>query len=342
MASFLRIFVTIYLLVGGLLTWLAFSLQPYYGDLTRIGGFLENDFGWNLPQEKFKQPLFTCARSLSKYDRYYDVVVVGDSFSMNKEYGWQNYFVNTTGLSLLTFHQDDVDINKLLQHPQFRQYPPRLFIIEQVEHGIQHSLLHFNKPAGVKKLSAVSDTIPIKRLHQAPEHFSRQTNKVLRMDEPIHYIKKNVERFFGSSNVFRYHLKRHNLFSCRRSDEILIYYGDRWKDEIETEEWSKVEQRFADLQETIESNGRTKMVTMIAPDKTSIYNKYIDNLGYPYRSVLTHLPGKREVRLAPAEKWLQERVDAGGVDVYLPNDTHWGFEGHKTTAAAIIDQISTW
>jgi hypothetical protein len=342
MTLFLRIFVSIYLLVGGLLTVLAFSLQPYSGDLTRTGGFLENDFGWNLPQEKFKQPLFTRANSLSKYDRYYDVVVVGDSFSMNAEYGWQNYFVNATGFSLITFHQDEVDINELLQAPRFRQSPPRLFIIETVENGIQSSLQHFAKPAEVIKLSAFSDTIPIKPLNQTRDPFSRQTKMALRLDEPIHFVKMNVKRLFGSYKVFRYHLKQQSLFSCRRSDEILIYYGDRWKDGISTEEWGKVEQRLADLQEAIESNGRTKMVTMIAPDKTTVYNKYIDNLEYPYRSVLKRLPGKREVRWAPLEKWLQERIDAGGVDVYLPNDTHWGYEGHKTAAAAILHQITNW
>lgn len=342
MLSFLRVFITIYLLAGGLLTWLVLSMQPYSGDLTRIGGFLENDFGWNLPQEKFKQPLFIRANSLLKYDRYYDVVVVGDSFSMNSEYGWQNYFVNATGLSLLTFHQDDVDISELLQTPQFRQCPPRLFIIEGAENGIQHRLRYFKKPAIMKKIATLSYTIPIKPLHETPEHFPRQNNIVSRMDEPIHYIKMNVKKLFGSSKAFRYRLKRRNLFSCRRSDEILIYYGDQWKNEIEAGEWAKVEQRFADLQETVESNGRTKMITMIAPDKTTVYNKYIDNLEYPYHSVSSSLPGKRNVRIAPLEKWLQGRIDAGGVDVYLPNDTHWGFEGHKAATAAILEQVTSW
>jgi hypothetical protein len=83
-------------------TALALWVQPIEGDLTRLGGFTENDFGWNEPQQQFSSALFKLTGE-QKYDRYYDVVVLGDSFSnANPRAQWQNYFVRATGLSLVT------------------------------------------------------------------------------------------------------------------------------------------------------------------------------------------------------------------------------------------------
>lgn len=43
------------IVVAGLL-FSSTLLQPFSGDLTRIGGLSERDFGWNAPQRKFVPP----------------------------------------------------------------------------------------------------------------------------------------------------------------------------------------------------------------------------------------------------------------------------------------------
>lgn len=62
-----------------------FYFQPYWGPLTRKSGYLENNFGWTQPQEIFDKPLFRIAKSVAEYDKYYDVVVIGDSFSHDEK-----------------------------------------------------------------------------------------------------------------------------------------------------------------------------------------------------------------------------------------------------------------
>ena len=75
-------------------------VEPLEGDLTRLGGFTENDFGWNEPQQQFSSPLVSL-EGKHEYDQYHDVVVLGDSFSeAYPKAQWQNYFVRGTGLSL--------------------------------------------------------------------------------------------------------------------------------------------------------------------------------------------------------------------------------------------------
>ena len=45
------------------------------------------------------------------------------------------------------------------------------------------------------------------------------------------------------------------------------------------------------------------------------------------------------MHLLRVEQSLQQKIQSGIVDVYLPNDTHWGVEGHKTMAQALVEYL---
>jgi hypothetical protein len=64
----------------------ALWLEPLRGDLTRLGGYAENDFGWRTPQAVFDPPLAVGPDR----DEALDVVVFGDSFS------WQSAQMHQT------------------------------------------------------------------------------------------------------------------------------------------------------------------------------------------------------------------------------------------------------
>jgi len=111
-------------------------MEPESNELTRMGGYLENEFGWNAPQEHFAKPMFDMARSIEDYKRYYDVVVLGDSFSENQSHGWQNYFARESGLSVITFRLGRVKPDDILNSQVYRKQPPKLFIYQIVERNI--------------------------------------------------------------------------------------------------------------------------------------------------------------------------------------------------------------
>lgn len=81
-------------------------------------------------------------------------------------------------------------------------------------------------------------------------------------------------------------------------------------------------------------------MVMVATDKSTAYSEYIINKSSPsYKSIFTRLSGNKGVRFAPVEEFVKEQIKSGTQDVYLPNDTHWGSEGHKVAASAIIDML---
>src|SRR5690606_18647508 len=115
-ALFLAVYAALTLSVLGLAAW----LEPFEGDLTRIGGKSENRYGWNAPQAVFPRNL---GRYWAPGGQAYageDVVVFGDSFSHmgrgdGRNFGWQNFFIAATGHSLLTFNHGNRDIEDWLR-----------------------------------------------------------------------------------------------------------------------------------------------------------------------------------------------------------------------------------
>src|SRR4051794_22877141 len=72
------------------------------GDLTRIGWFSENEFGWHGEQHRFVPPLAPAAT----LDGRYEIVAVGDSFTA-EEYNpgatWPHFLARDTGLNVGIF-----------------------------------------------------------------------------------------------------------------------------------------------------------------------------------------------------------------------------------------------
>ena len=149
-------------------------LQPINGVLTRLGGYSENEFGWNLPQERFKSRMYVSGK-YGLYDKNYDVVVLGDSFTnhmrdevMHPAGYWPNYFVNATGLDLIAYNSRDTNIRKLIESDGFKKFPPRLFIFQIVERDLIWSF------SGVK-----SDCIAGKNPDNDPNMFTIEGSKNL-------------------------------------------------------------------------------------------------------------------------------------------------------------------
>jgi len=83
------------------LSFFVFWLEPYTGDLARIGGFKENEYGWNSFQKRFKKCHYTLGANIKDYNKHFDIVTIGDSFSVNEAQSWQNYLALSSNASLL-------------------------------------------------------------------------------------------------------------------------------------------------------------------------------------------------------------------------------------------------
>ena len=330
--------------VWAIVTWFVFTTPPFVGDMTRIGGYSETLFMPRIPQEQFSEPGYTKAVGLQGYTNAYDVVVIGDSFSQEEAHGWQGFLAEKTGWSILTFHRENIDISQLVRSEVFVEHPPQILIYEMVEHGVHG----FSFKDRSEPLSVSAEQQPFVELPIFPDSIEREKPSPqdlfsLDIQHGMHRFKRWLKRVTGSSTkVYRLALSRSDLFSNKASDEILIYRGDFWKNEVSTEQWASVGGMISDMQSLVQSNGKTLFVLMIATDKATVYRPYIIDSPMPILSAvdLLNLPAK--LNLVPMEQHLSTAVSEGSAkDIYLANDTHWGSVGHALAADCLLDYLKT-
>lgn len=347
-------------LVG--LTLSAISFPAYTGVLTRIGGFSEDDFGWQEPQQAFPSPLFTTANSAEEYKRYYDIVVIGDSFSHDQEKGWQNYFVEQTGLSVITFHHG-VPLDRVLNAKMFKDNPPLFFVVESLE---QYSLSRFaaynvyGSTVVVGAQSVSTGVVTLVRHEHKKEQIKNYKNLPLeeRIGQRRHNLEKAVERYLrpvqwlaglkqlhgtgddndAVSEVYPLPLKERLKLFSNKLDDILLVYGKDLTKVTEGDLLRLAAIGLRRLQDKVEGNGHTRFVLMIFPDKLSVYAPMLEDRTLAPPSLIPTLAQlyPSQVRLDLA---FRRAMKKPVVDLYLPNDTHAGFEGYRIAADVLTDYL---
>lgn len=325
--------------------------EPVTGDLTRLGGHFEEQFGWREPQQAVARSRFKLAQSLHDYDRYYDVVVLGDSFSADNDKGWQNWFYEQTGLTIISFTMakpkgeastsSGLDIESVVGSAQFKSHPPRYFIFESVERNVVSNLSLYASKAlagehSIEGLGRASLTVPrTVNLQRKSIERSNSLGAELRIQQAVNIVTKTFIRFFGRDEKTRiYDLNTNNLFSNRLSDRLLVLADDA-KKELSKEGFNHAIDGLRAAQAYVERNRSTHFMVLLFPDKLSVYADYLKN---SYDGIPSYLPLLSEKYQFPQLLPVYKKALENGVrDLYLPNDTHAGYFGHRLAAEVLIN-----
>lgn len=319
---------------------LAWWLQPLYGDLTRVGGHAERDFGWNEPIQEFHPLLST----FGDWTHPVDVLVLGDSFAnLRPHQQWQNWLATRTGWRIHTLDKHLVDISELTASPLFKKYPPRVVIWNNIERDLKNEYSAQTEQCGK---NAVVEVPPLKT-HAAdesalPQLITRpQALSELNPAFPRRWLLRAIEHSIGleSSETLNAKLVRSDLFSNRFSSNLLLFRKDFARASWEQKDLNRISCGYSELAKKFESNGVTRFVTALAPDKSSAYRPWlVDTESIP----ASHLPTILDKHLVPDARLdiaLAKAIAAGTKDVYMPNDTHWGSAGHRLAAEAILTML---
>ena len=332
----------------------SYYLQPLSGDMTRVGGYAENDFGWNQPQRVFANAPFL---HLSQYDQYADVLVLGDSFSFGSLDGsvnmtWQQFFSDSTGLTVATINhytkfepiaQYGPDLlYKIVNGETFQNHPPRLFILEVIERQLDilpiwagncqlgHTIEH--KP-DIKQNPSPPNLVEVNRKTKPPS-----------LQQQIGYARKYLyglvsKHWDKDQAVYQVEMSTPKLFSNKLSDKLLGYKDDfkilTWNDQY----LANIRCNLMNAQNLVQKNGKTLFVAMIVPDKLSAYSNVLKDKSYLNTSIIDRLAADPSLNLVRIDRPLSKLIDDGVVDVYLPNDMHWGYRGHEAAAAALVQYL---
>src|SRR5690242_13200298 len=131
------------LFIGGGI-YAAVSFEPLVGDLTRLGGFAEKDYGWNGEEEQFVPPLAEQA----SLDGHYPIIVLGDSFSTRTSadrqtpFGsfWTDFLAADSGFRVGVFSIENYSLADILGSHEVQRNPPRLIVLELSERSLKKRL----------------------------------------------------------------------------------------------------------------------------------------------------------------------------------------------------------
>lgn len=343
-------------LVAALVLPLAHALDPPDGDLTRMGGFAENRFGPSAPQAIFVPPLVEALQPGTPYD----VVVMGDGFSSpdpsdgRTPYGhyWTDHLRNLTGLSVGVLHLDETPLAAYLASAGFRERPPRALVLEVAERDLPVRTAALPAPAEsllrAPALTVVSQARGAKASPLTPKPMERTAQPWPRarahawtappvghaMDILVKAVPRALlnlpapsvqERTLVYAGLFSSAASTSSLF---RADDFLPWRADRALLE-------ERRRRLRALQAAVEANGRTRFLLMVAPDKGTVYADFLLEPPTVRSAVEEVLADDRTLHLAPLASGLKALAVGGVIDLYKPNDSRWGTEGHQYVARVV-------
>lgn len=319
------------------------NLQKLSGELTRLGFYPESDFGWSGEQYHYQPPL----KEMGVLNEPYDIVVIGDSFSthpsgklLSSEVFYPNALVKNTALRVGVFHIKHQPVLELLKNLSEQDTPPTTIIYQTVERSMKSRLSHH--PVCPDKL--YQPTLNNDRIdHKEPAFnlvgFSQDTNTgISDFGYAGKYLFAQLTGHKLNRRVIRSRLSSNDLFSNKKSDQALFLDGDFAKSSWSIRDWEIMKCSALHMQNIVQKNGKSKFVFMVSPDKSTIYESYVtDREMPPSRLALLESEGFNFLRL---DQLLSKYVEDGSVDLYLPNSTHWSYEGHEIVAMEIIKYLN--
>lgn len=337
-----RLFIIItYFSLGIGISFLVWTLEPYKGDLTRIGGYTENDHGWNDPQQSFPESEVIDATGLDDYNKPFDILILGDSFSNIHKGGpydsWQEHLIRSTGMSLIRFHLARLNPTDLIKHPQFLEHPPKLIIFQIVERGLQGALHHLTQPIespSQKSFQAVDFKL-IEGHSKDMIRWPRDTSPSQSFNTAAHFLKTKFKHLTSSRRKTLSFSLTKACFSSTKNSTLLTFFGDLDRNPLTEGSWKKISARFENLSDLL--GAHAPFALMIAPDKSSVYTPWIES-DHSFTSGIDRLTlsGVKTINLLEP---LRKGVEEGLLDIYLPNDSHWGSMGHKIAADTILEEV---
>lgn len=338
---------------AGLAAW-GWLLGPAVGDLTRIGGLSERDFGWS---GAVRAPRGVDRRLLSQDELFGgadpgDVLIFGDSFSMpsQSDTDWGAQLAANRGLRVRVVLCQDFALAARWAMTEGLERP-RAVIMESAQRLVGSRALGAWQAHGA--CAAPGPVLPlvlpnISGAHPGTSLVHRRTG-FESMDELMSrgVTAIRVRLFGGTQSVLALPLTCDGTgptFSCRSRCTLLVLEDDvvnqsakAWK-QFGVPPEHAAERVGCALRQllTVLDGAGVPVLFMIAPDKTWAYEPWITRrMDDPCVDLFTEAHRALGGRVVEIMEPLRSAIGRGEADVYWPDDTHWGPAGAFIAAEAV-------
>jgi len=318
------------------------KMEQYSGSQTRLGGYLERDYGWNDQQTYFRPSLFVQFGTIEEYTKPVELVVIGDSFSY-VDNSWIYFLLQEHKVSVLFMHIDRVSMQQLLANDIFRKNPPRHLVLQSAEglaflrfRRIANQLKGFSQNVAILDPGTLAPKLPAQEFKPYQVARSQELTFNERMSiTGDYYLKKLRRRLLGDGamGIVEVQLDCDNCFSSAMKGIFLSESSALDRGAYKLMYRDAAINGLIAMKRTIETNGYTKFHATVFPNKLNMYVGYTEIENNP--TIFTPPIPMEDTNFIDLSPGLQNAISTGVRDVYLPNDHHMGSPGFALAAEII-------
>lgn len=322
-----------------IIAYIAFlSLYPKpKGDLTRVGNLIDKtDYSVQF-SEAFREQKHYSLLSQTEDQHTFDILTIGDSFSQQRQSGYQNYLAKDGTVSVLHYDQSCNPIQtlrNLLNSSFFDEITVEYVLIQSVERYFVYN----NQVAGSAKTFSLEDfknkPIPPPSPPKTPQFFSAST-----VQFPVFNFLYLFDDNAFFSKVYRVRTAEPQFSFGNR--ELLFHHEDllMCKFNNDPKRVESLNKELNQLCQQLQSRG-IKLIVMPSPDKMSAYHEYIENKSdYPKPLFFECIKSlEKDYIFIDTKSLVRALIEEGKKDVYYYQDTHWS----PVATEAIADEIKSY
>jgi hypothetical protein len=326
--TFLAAFLGLVLAWAATFNALSAFVEPVSGDLARIGGWAERDFGGRGPAAPMQIRANGGAGA-----RPPDVLVLGDSHSHPNV--WQTALAEATGLEPLTCSYWTAGAIARWTRWAARQ-PARAWVLQVAE---RHIVADWASPGSAECPAPVPLPVGAGQTAGRRPRLAWNPDYAYVARAALNHLRLSREPGpLESGETVAAPLTRADMFSCRRADRLLYFRHDATKDAWREADLDAATRTLAAVDAAARAAG-ARLLVVVVPDKSTAYAPWLAR------------PAAR-----PRYEALQRRWAAAGLvsvdvlaafrqalpgtrDLYGPDDSHLGPAGHRLLAATLARAV---
>lgn len=314
------------------------------GDLLRIGYIIDLFPSYRQHfKDEFETPIRYTAISEKSDQKKFEILAIGDSFSEQSSFGYKNLLAQNTDLLYIDRFLSIADnpiqtLYALINGDFFDEYKVNYVILQSAERAFTVRVNDIDK----NRIINIHDIFDQIENHNGSPKLPRYnffSNQVFMfLYNSFQYFTKADYCF--ESLVCKTQMNRSDLFSIN-TNSLLFYIGDL-HDLNANNDLQKVKQlnRFLNKLSELLQKKQIKLIVLPAPDKYSIYYKYIVSKDkYEKPLFFQHL--EKEIKdyiYIESDKILKNAIENDN-DIYFFDDSHWSPKAAKIVSSEILKEI---
>ena len=260
------------------------------------------------------------------------ILTIGDSFSNQKQYGFQNYLGHLLGNNILNIRF------KIKEYNQFTTAMALLNseIIDSLNYKI--IILQVANRDAIEKLCSID----FEMLYEIPKDIDNYylyepiaKNRVYDLFDFFAFIRLRLD---FENPALKHNLKQDCFTHPYFSRHLFHYKYDLYFQNTLQTDIDKAKENLITLSRKFSEKG-IKMIFLLAADKYDVYRPFMTDNSLPVDTIMKGLTKIPDVCVIDTKPILQEMVGNGELDVYLLHDTHWSYKGSEAIARELLRYI---